>query len=257
MLRSGIISGSLQTSMKGMVIMGEELQEFLEEQNTRWINCMNTDRRKLMEMYHDQALLFFEFNPVCKGTLAIEDFYAKEFDGSSITSMNTDYLIQLRENNNMAYELGSFATEHGVSYRYLTIWSRKDDTSEWRRELEVLAFNKNSASEEVEITKVRRQWVDLANRHVSLALVAGTYSEDFTYYNRGEVYQGYEALAEAYSYMNFKAFSIDLTPNIHVPVQDDLAFEIGTWHNEGIGSYIIIWKKDKQHGWKIYLDANW
>lgn len=240
--------GELYYHSKGDILLE------LDMINKKWTHAICTREIDITNYYIESALLFYELNPYINGLTGIKKQYGASFVNSTIKEFYVDYRVQLIENPDIAYETGHFTLNNLVEYQYLFVWNRID--GKWFHEVDAYAKKSSHVEENLKINDARREWVKLANEHSALNLAKCLYNKDFVYYNRGMIYEGYENLANAYSYMDDIDFDINLEKNSLVMVKPDFAYEIGTWSNEASGSYIIIWQfRDKR--WGIYLDSNW
>ncbi len=238
-------------------IENNELFRELDKLNNEWLQAYNVDPNVVSNSYRGNAVLFFEKENYIKGNQAICQCYSKNrIQIEQLKSIHTSYRVHLSENPDMVYEIGYMVTEKDVRYHFIIIWSKEEGM--WLRELEVMVKNDSNSNDQEGIDIARKRWVELANEHSPERLVAEVYTKDFTYYNRNTIYQGYEKLSEAYSYMKDPNFLIDLKKEISIVVRPDLIYEMGKWMNSDYsGSYIIIWKKQQNSEWKIAFDSNW
>lgn len=238
-------------------IENDEVFCTMDQLNKDWLQAYNTDPKAIRNSYRENAVLFFDRENYIKGNQAICQFYSKNRNQiEQVKSIHTTYRVRLSENPDMVYEIGYMITEKDARYDFIIIWSSEEGT--WLRELEVITLYASNSSAQEGIDAVRRKWVALANEHSPERLSTEVYAEDFTYYNRNTIYQGYDKLCEAYSYMKEPDFQIDLKKEFSVVVQPDLVYEMGKWMNSDYsGSYIIIWKKQQNGEWKIAFDSNW
>ena len=227
----------------------------IDKQNKAWMNSLTGNDNAVSTFYTEKALLFSEAECYIQGITCISDFYRSKFKGLSLKEYTLLYRVQLSENKDMVFEIGLLTTAQDISYQYLILWTKSNGS--WLRDLEAVAKKEAVLDADNGIDVARSHWVELANQHSAITLIKSTYIENFVYYNRGILYQGYESLADAYSYMNDLTFDIKLRNEFNAMVGQKLAYEIGVWNSSGYkGNYIIIWKKLKDE-WKILLDCNW
>ena len=62
-------------------------------------------------------------------------------------------------------------------------------------------------------------------------------------------------IADAYGYMKNNSYSIDLTPQKIIQVNNQIVYEVGTYDTGGKGLYFLLWAK-KREEWKLWLDFN-
>lgn len=109
---------------------------------------------------------------------------------------------------------------------------------------------------ETEIAQRRDEWMTLCNSHDVAALVQEMYSENTLYYNHKPLIIGRENLVAEYSYMARPSYSLELRPLYFAPVNSKFVFEIGQCSGGYGGKYILIWRKDEDGKWRVYIDAN-
>jgi ketosteroid isomerase-like protein len=234
-------------------IVNQPLPE-IDKRNQAWIQAFHSRDGSLEGFYTDNALLFPAKDRYLQGAASVQDFYKNYGDSFRIKEFRVDYRVQLTENRGMVYETGSFVTDTEEMYQYLTVWTQDDNI--WLHELDVISVRDISLTADPLIDTARNQWIELANANSAKKLAKELYNLDFVYYNRGRLYEGYENLADIYSYMDNENYKINLTKDICVMVQPDLAYEIGTWTSAGSGSYLIVWRYT-ENKWGIHLDTNW
>lgn len=227
----------------------------IDDITSEWLNAIKNGE-DTEKFYKENALLFYEDEKYMQGSKAISGFYnSKVQTFGDMESIYVSYRKQLKENGLMAYETAQITMGNGQVYQYLVIWSKWGD--KWLRDLETVALKTESQNDDNGIDSARVKWVELSNKHSAIDLAKELYTEDFVYYNRGVICEGYENLASTYSYMNMPDYSVNLQKDICEPVHPDMTFEIGTYTTpHGEGSYVIIWR-EKDGLWKIFLDSNW
>lgn len=238
-------------------VENDEVFRIIDQLNAKWIQAYNVDPNAIRNSYRENAVLIFEKDSHIKGNQAICRRYSENRDQiKHVKSIHSSYRVHLSENPDMVYEMGYMVTDTDARYHFIIIWSKEEGT--WLRELEVMVKNTSNSSGYEGIDAARRKWVELANEHSPERLATEVYTKNFTYYNRNTIYQGYEKLSEAYSYMKDPDFQIDLKKEISIGIRPDLVYEMGKWINAGYsGSYIIIWEKQQNSEWKISFDSNW
>lgn len=227
----------------------------IDKQNMNWMSSITGNEKEISSIYTENALLFSELDSYIRGITQITTFYQNKFKGLTLKEYTPLHRVQLSENKDMAFEIGLLTTAQNVSYQYLILWTKVNGS--WLRDLEAVAEKTVDSDVDSGIDVARNRWVKLANQHSAADLIKNTYIENLFYYNRGILYEGYESLADVYSYMNDPAFDINLTRDYCVMVGQNLAYEIGVWKTSDYqGNYIIVWNK-LEHEWKIMLDCNW
>ncbi len=158
-------------------------------------------------------------------------------------------------NQQLDYEIGTLKTEKGGLFAALLIWIKQNG----KEQILLQAQYEKSSDREVPqgITEARENWVKLCNAKDVSKLVGELYTDDAIYYNRGRILVGHEQLTQEYSYMASPSYSLQLTPKHVELVSDDLAFEIGRCSGSYPLPYMLIWKKQEDGSWKVYLDSNY
>lgn len=226
----------------------------LDQINQKWIQSFNLADDTMKAFYNQSPYLIQKAHYLSEGP-ALFDFYKHKAELYKITEFNVVFRVQLSENPSMVYELGNFKTSQKETFQYLFIWSKTNDS--WQHELDAIEKEDPDLVINPSIDIAREKWVTLANAKSSIDLARNLYSENFIYYNRGNLFTDYDSLSDAYAYMNDEQFQVDLSKNICIMVSPDYAFDIGTWESFGsTGHYIIIWELVDSE-WKIRLDSNW
>ncbi|MBT8272432.1 MAG: DUF4440 domain-containing protein [Bacteroidia bacterium] len=193
-------------------------------------------------------------NGIIKGKEAMKAHFLEliENEGALLNSKR-HFRISVMEN--LDYEIGSFQTENGSGFAYLAIIEKKNGLE--KRNFEVLY--KVSSTNEIpkEITQAREKWIELCNLHNATNLVQELYTDDAIYFNRGRLLIGHDQLSQEYAYMNSPSYKLHLEPKHVEMVTDDIAFEIGQCSGSYPLPYMLVWKKQADGSWKIYLDSNY
>lgn len=227
----------------------------IDKKNKDWMSSLTGKDNDISTIYTENAFLFSELDNYIQGITDITAFYQNKFKELTLKEYTSLYRVQLSENRDMVFEIGLLTTAQNVSYQYLILWTKT--TGSWLRDLEAVAKKTVTLDVDSGIDVARNHWVEFANQHSATTLVKSAYVENLFYYNRGILYQGYESLADVYSYMNDLDFNINLKSDYCVMVGQKLAYEIGVWKSSDYeGNYIIVWTK-LENEWRIMLDCNW
>ena len=161
----------------------------------------------------------------------------------------------LAVNTEFEYEIGGFHTASGKDFAHILIW--QTDRGFKRRMVEFVA-KKGVVSYAVskEIDAARQAWLKLCNAHSPDKLVAECYTDDAIYYNRGRILRGTEAISEEYGYMANPNYSLKLIPAHVEVVSENMVFEIGRCEGSYNLPYLLVWEKQSNGRWQIYLDSN-
>ncbi|MEM7186132.1 MAG: hypothetical protein AAF466_05690 [Bacteroidota bacterium] len=184
------------------------------------------------------------------------ELYAKVLQQKHGEQIQSESLKRVSVHQNLEYEIGSFQTSKDASFSTMSIWVNENNSE--KRILE--AVYKNAASDgEVDlsdISKARSLWMELCNSHKANELVKQLYTYDAIYYNRGRILRGYDQLSKEYGYMNNPSYSLELHPLLVQPVNESTVFEMGKCSGSYNLPYLLIWKKQDDGSWKIYMDSN-
>ncbi|MEM9391394.1 MAG: hypothetical protein AAGA02_13025 [Bacteroidota bacterium] len=175
-----------------------------------------------------------------------------EFRGrqGTITEYKRLETIQLRETSK--FELGEYLMEKGSRYYTIIGWRNNNG---WYKEIEVTHIAVDPGADETdEIKLLRDSWQKLANDHRPDLIGKELYTDGGYYFNRGRVYSNRD-IADVYSYMNPESFRIALEGLSTTIVNEEIAYDIGSFQTNGKGLYILIWIK-KENKWKLLLDFN-
>ena len=206
--------------------------------------------KETQSSYHQNVIGISE-NKLLKGQKTVKTYVEKLNKQDALIRYKTEYKVQVMQA--LEYEIGLSQTEKEKQLAHIIIW----DKTTKKRIFEVI-YNKTSDSEiPSELTEAREKWVKLCNDHNSKKLVEALYTGDAIYYNRGRVLKGHEQLTREYGYMNSPSYNLQLSPKHIERVSEDIIYEIG----QCIGSYplpyILVWKKQGDGTWKIFIDSNY
>ncbi len=151
--------------------------------------------------------------------------------------------------------LGEYTIGKSISYLSAIAWIQKEGF--WQKELEVLYekdLDEKTVLDREGIAKALQQWEDYSNAHQPDLIAENLCLANGYYFNQGKKYVGPE-IKQVYSYMNNPKWTIKLTSDEVCFVNENLAYDIGTYQSNGKGQYILIWKKVEGE-WKILLDFN-
>ena len=140
----------------------------------------------------------------------------------------------------------------------LDIYQTKDSISQAQiSKMQFIAEVQTNVYDITGIEAARKKWMELCNAHDPTQLVAQVYMEDAFYFNHKPPIRGTQAITEEYQYMASPDYNLTLMPLYLMPVQADLAYEIGQCVGSYGGKYAIIWKKVASGEWKVLLDSNY
>lgn len=226
--------------------------ESISDENQKWLTYVNSKSDLLDEIYAENAIKILENDQVIQGSTAIKKYLFAQ--NTMLQSIQTEAIVMANTRRKIEYELGSYTDKNGNTYVQIIIWQTGD--SKRQRVLEFEALSDNNLSIPVDITMRRDQWIELCNAHNAAALINEMYSENTLYYNHKPILRGRDQVIVDYQYMNNEKYSLNLTPIHTKSVNQNFVFEIGQCSGSYNGKYIIIWKKNKENKWEVYLDSN-
>ncbi|MBT8283867.1 MAG: hypothetical protein HKO75_00655 [Flavobacteriaceae bacterium] len=147
---------------------------------------------------------------------------------------------------------GVYTTDKGRAFHSIIGWKKSES---WVKVFEATAPKSDvSENSKTEIGLLRSSWELYSNQHRPDLIARNVFSANGRYFYRGVEYRGMD-IAEAYGYMRDKSYSIDLTPQKVIQVNDQLVYEIGVYDTGGKGLYFLLWAREGEE-WKLLLDFN-
>jgi ketosteroid isomerase-like protein len=235
--------------------IGKIQSENFPDHLKNWAKDINSHNAIPIQNYYDRdAIKIIYTDSIIEHSTLIANYYT--FHKGKITSIESIFSIEANKEKRINYELVSYKTDDHKEFIGLVIWRMENEKI--IREFE---FTEESSIEsgKVDTTKIserRKLWMELCNAHNVKALVEQLYSNNTIYYNHKPIVKGTEKLVKEYSYMNNKNYRLTLQPIIVKVVNDNLAFEVGQCSGGYNGKYILIWNKQADGNWKIYIDSN-
>ena len=156
------------------------------------------------------------------------------------------YSVEANENRAISYSINQYQND----FKSISILEKNKL---------VFEFISSANSQNIDLEKIkerRKEWIMLCNKHNAQGLVEELYSSDAIYYNHKPVIRGHASIIADYAYMNNPEYSLHLEPLTIVPVNDHMVFEIGQCSGSYKGKYILVWKKEKDGEWRIFMDSN-
>jgi ketosteroid isomerase-like protein len=222
---------------------------------TDWMNAINSkDQNTLRNLYEANAVKIISADNIINGASKIADSY--ESHKNKIVSVASLFSIKANSQRGITYEIVQYETENQTTYIQLVIW--KMVKGKVIREFEFTEKSSTTNRKDIlkNITKRRTLWMELCNAHKVEKLVKQLYSAKTMYYNHKPIVQGTENLIQEYGYMNRESYSLQLDPKKSVIVNANFVFEIGQCSGSYGGKYVLIWKKEADGNWRIYIDSN-
>lgn len=228
-----------------------EAQESSAE-NEQWIQHFNAKSKDIQELYTPQAVKVFSDGSIATGQKQIMAYYLK--NNASAASIHTDTLLLADADKAIEYEISETVFSTTEKNKNLIIWQTTD--SERKR---VFEFESKISESQVDLAAIeqrRTQWMRLCNQHNAKQLISEMYTDNTIYFNHKPVIQGQSDLEAVYQYMNNSSYELSLSPIIIRPANEHFVFEIGQCDGSYGGNYILIWKKEADGKWKIFIDSN-
>ncbi len=203
--------------------------------------------------YHPKVIGLSK-NGLVEGREAMKLFLV-DFDKKQGSTVNFKTLYQVPVYQKLEYEIGLSETAKGGQFAHIIIWLKENDA---KQKIADVAFEKTSEIEvPAELANAREKWMKLCASKNAKKLVSELYTNDAIYYNRGRILIGHDQLSKEYSYMNDPSYSLKLSPKHIEMVAEDLIYEIGMCSGSYNLPYILVWKKQQDGNWKIYMDSNY
>lgn len=217
-----------------------------------WVNAFNTDT--LESSYDVNAVKIISSDNIISSATEIANHYKTH--KNKITSIESLFSIEANKERGINYELVKYKTDNLKEYTQIVIWKVQNEKT--IREFEFTGENTLEAGQvdTTNIAKRRKLWIELCNTHNPENLVKELYSTNTLYFNHKPIVKGTEDLIKEYNYMSNENYSLNLSPIKLEVVNANLAFEIGQCSGSYNGKYILVWKKQADGVWKIYIDSN-
>ena len=163
--------------------------------------------------------------------------------------------VVARTQRGIEYDINLLKDSNGGRYKEIVIKEKIDDSQLRVFEFMAAHIPRHEVNLD-EITKRRNQWIELCNQHNAANLINELYSPNTLYFNHKPPVIGREALIPVYSYMNNENYNLTLHPEVVEVVNENLVYEIGQCVGSYGGKYLLIWEKDSDGKWYIYVDSN-
>lgn len=248
-----------QQSDKNETVTNSEM-EIVQSQKTSsyitgWVNAINDNNIPNIEkMYASNAIKVISGDSILNSSKSIAAYYG--IQKSKITSIESLFNVEANKNRRINYEVIRYKTEDLKEYTQLLIW--RFEGQKVIREFE-FTEERSSESKKVstsDIAERRKLWMELCNENNAEKLVQQLYSSNTIYFNHKPIIRGIEDVIKEYAYMNNANYSLHLQPMKLEVVNANLAYEIGQCSGSYNGKYMLVWKKESNGIWKIYMDSN-
>lgn len=221
----------------------------------KWMNAINSkDQNALKDSYDINAIKIVTVNHIINGAANIANSYTTQ--KNKIIAIESLYNVEANAQRGITYEIVKYTTDDQKEYIQLVIWKTKDEHVLREFEFTKVHHPTTSKNDVATMMKRRKLWMEFCNAHEVEDLVKQLYSANTMYYNHKPIIQGTENLIKEYGYMNNENYSLKLTPKKLEIVNANFAFEIGQCSGSYGGKYILIWKKETDGNWYIYIDSN-
>ena len=217
-----------------------------------WKRARNNGNATLEQLYTSDAIKVVSPDSICEGQDAIKTFHLQQ---SVVTNISSLFSTEVNPARGITYEILNYEMEDSKSISQLVIYEK--GTEHQLRAFEYEVYRQIQVKVDTsKITMRRKQWMEYCNTHKVAELVYDLYSPNTLYYNHRPLVKGSQALVREYGYMNSESYSLALHPLIVHVVNDSTVFEIGQCKGSYNGKYILIWKKEEDGQWRIFIDSN-
>ena len=223
----------------------------------KWKKAIETDLIKLKDFYTDQSIRISGDSLYTGPDQIASNYKANKIEISDVEQL---YTTEAHKGRGISYEIISFMISDSQRISQLVIYEMHG--GEKLRSFEFEMFQNKSLkmdianSIEKQLIERRKEWMKLCNDHKVNELVQDLYSENTMYYNHRPLVTGREDLIKEYGYMNNEKYTLSLHPEMLHTVNDSTVFEIGQCKGSYGGKYILIWKKEEDGQWRIFIDSN-
>jgi len=225
--------------------------------NGVWKQARNNGDSSLIKLYTPDAIKVISYDSVLIGPDEIFKHYRNE---ERINYISTAYTVKANPDRGIIYEVNHYKTNDGIIHIQLVIYEQHDDKTlrafEYEGSSSYSEFIETPQQISEQIKARRDQWMKHCNAHDVPELVYDLYSHNTLYYNHRPLVKGRQALVREYAYMNNEQYSLSLHPRHVNFVNETTVIEIGQCEGSYNGKYILIWKKEEDGVWRIFIDSN-
>lgn len=201
--------------------------------------------------YAENAISINESGEILEGQSTI---YERNEDlGMEGRAYKPTFGVVANRDSSYYYETGRFYSG-GKIFGYVQVLTISGQ--EKKVELEFYAEFAEASPALVEVDRRREEWIQLCNAHNAAVLINELYADNTMYYNHKPMVIGRPGLIQDYQYMNRESYSLHLSPLKTDQITDQLVLEIGQCSGSYNGKYIIVWKRNAQGKWEVFLDSN-
>ena len=220
-----------------------------------WVNAINHKNKRTIEsFYQNNAIKVISPDSVLNTSSQVAEYYTLFND--KIISVESLFHAEAHKDRGIHYEIVKLKTQKSETYIQFVIWKLEEGkkvrefefTS--KSDAEIRKDDKNS------ITERRNLWIQLCNENNPENLINELYTSNTLYFNHKPLIKGRENLVKEYAYMNNDQYSLTLHPLKLLLVNQNIAYEIGQCKGSYGGKYVLIWKKEADGRWRIFIDSN-
>lgn len=221
---------------------------------SNWVTAVNNKSvDSIKNFYRAESIKIIPSDRTLSGPIDIAEYYALQ--SGKIKSISSLYSVNASKGKDIDYEIIKYETQNGKLYAQLLIWRLENGNKFIEFEF-VSEMSKKIFNNEKSLTERRNLWVELCNTHNPKNLVNTLYSSNSIYFNHKPLIKGQENLIKEYSYMKDSNYRLSLDPLKMVFVNDNMVYEIGQCEGSYKGKYIIVWKKESDGVWRVFIDSN-
>jgi len=235
-----------------------QVSKELQRAHKKWLHRVNKNSKRLDRLYLKQSLLITQDETVF-GQMPIMQLVAQKRE--FYKSLSSSHSIKLFEHSDRkVLDIGNIFMEDENdmiidTLFYVIAWRRVGD--DWFHEVDIIFPADKIATGGGELNRPRSAWIQYANSDQVELLANGLFLPDGMYLNNSELSKGHPAIARRLEFMKNPNFHINLETKELYAVEKKTVIDIGNWiTNEFVGYYLIIWKKDENDSWKIFLYFN-
>ncbi|SHJ20502.1 YybH family protein [Aquimarina spongiae] len=220
-----------------------------------WLEAVRSKNpNEIRAIYADKSVKVISADSIIFGATSIADYYINQ--SAEINESESLFLIEANKHEGIDYEIVSYKTKDSEEYVQVVVW--KSIEGKKVREFEYDAKRDISIPDGYidQISKARNLWIQLCNEHNAEHLVSKLYTSNAIYFNHKPLVIGTEAISKEYRYMNSDTYNLTLEPLKTEMVTDNIAFEIGQCKGSYGGKYVIVWQKEAEGNWKVFIDSN-
>jgi ketosteroid isomerase-like protein len=224
-----------------------------ESANAKWMRYFNQRSDSLALLYHEDAIAVYPKGYQFIGRDTILALLSQS--STQLCLVQPQQTFVANAERGLVYEIGSLVLSDEEQYKQLVIWQNTESGKQRVFEFAALVGPVNPG-DRAYLDERRKWWMKFCNAHHIKALVWELYSEQTLYYNHKPLVIGRDSLLREYAYMEAEDYQLSLTPLVVELVNESVAIEIGQCAGSYNGKYILIWQRDEDGEWRIYVDSN-